>query len=104
MTAMAKPGDTIRIAVGSLTQRDENDVAVPITAGATGVANLYDWDDGDLVAGSPHAMAQVGSTAKWYVDVDAPAVGHYRVKAVITSNQQQETFFRELQVKDGTPT
>ena len=103
MTTLAAPGDTLRIAVENLTQRDGSDVEQAITADATGVANLYDWNDGELESG-PHAMVQAGSGAKWYIDVDAPAEGHYRIESVITRGGARRTFYGELRVAKNTPT
>ena len=103
MTTMVAPGDTVRIAVENLTQRDADDAEQSVTSGATGEANLYDWDDGELESG-PHSMAQAGAAAKWFVDVEAPPVGHYRIASVITKGAASRTFYGELEVLAGTPT
>lgn len=98
MTILAAPGDTIRVSAKDVTQLDEFYVAQPVTSGLAGTVNLHDWDSGTLEDG-PHVLTNNASADDWYVDFDAPGIGHYRIAVVITVGGAQRTLAGELRVE-----
>ena len=103
MTAIAVPGDTIRVTAADVTQLSSTSVETPVTAGLTGTLTVKDWQT-DATVDGPDALVQSGSSDDWYVDVTAPAVGRYRLVVVLTKDGAQRTLYGELRVEGDTPT
>lgn len=98
MTHLAAPGDTIRILAQDVTLRGSDNTTAAVTTGLTGTVSLLDWADGEVKVGPTDIELNAGDD--WYVDLTAPAVGHYRIVVVIAKDGAQRTLHGELKVEN----
>lgn len=98
MIHFASPADRLRFTAQDVALLGSTNVAAPVTTGLTGTVTLRDWDSNAIVQGPTDIVLH--HEDDWYVDVDAPAVGRYRVEVIIQAGGAQRTLRGELKVED----